>query len=239
MRSPLVVPLNPLADRRLGFSKAVKAMLPHAFLFETTKESFDDPVLLRSVRSDELLRQPVILTSRPEPAALKDQSVVASDHRSFTYRSQGAEASDASLLDGSLGFFGMPAQGELPAQQLPIVTVDHPNQVGPAIPTTIYMRQIHRPAAIAFRSSAHRGFHPRSGAHNTLMHQPALGFQNPVNPFPVGPYPQAVAKPRPQPSIPIGGMLPDQHLQRPLQLRGISGLTLRFGSRRNQTGAST
>ncbi len=188
----------------------MKAMLPNALLFQATKKSLDDPVLLRGVRGDEPLRQSVVPTSCPKPPALEDQPVVAAHHRGLAGRPQGAKAGNTGLLDRSLGFPGPTAQRKLPTQKFPIVTVDHPDQVGPAITTAVHMGQIHRPAAIASCGAAHGGFHARPRCHGPLMHQPTLGPQNAVNPFPVDPYPQPIAQQGPQSPIAIRGVLSDQ-----------------------------
>jgi hypothetical protein len=63
------VPLDPLTDGRLGLREAIKAMLPDTLLLQTAEESLDNPVLLRCVRRDELLRQPIVPTGSPEWAS--------------------------------------------------------------------------------------------------------------------------------------------------------------------------
>lgn len=47
--------------------------MPDTLLFETLKEPFNDAVLFRRGGRDELLLQPIIVTSLPEPVTLKDQ----------------------------------------------------------------------------------------------------------------------------------------------------------------------
>ena len=41
------------------------------------KNRFDDPILFRRIRCDELLRQPIVPTGLPEPPTLEDQAVIA------------------------------------------------------------------------------------------------------------------------------------------------------------------
>ncbi len=53
----VVVPADPLRDRPARVREAGELMLPDTLFFETAKEPFDDPVLLRRVRRDELLAQ--------------------------------------------------------------------------------------------------------------------------------------------------------------------------------------
>ena len=68
-----VVPGEPTPEALLGLSKIRKLMLPDALLFETPKEALNHAILLRRVRRDEFLRQPVVATGSAEAAALKDQ----------------------------------------------------------------------------------------------------------------------------------------------------------------------
>ena len=140
MRTPGIVPLDPLPDRRFCLCEAMKAMLPNALLFQTAEESLDNPVLLGGIGGLELLGQPVVATSRPKPPALEDQPVVAAHHRGFAGGPQSSKASDAGLLDGSFGLLRSTPQSELLAHQFPIVTVDHPNQVGPKMPYELALR---------------------------------------------------------------------------------------------------
>ena len=81
VRPPLVVPADPCADGAPGVGEAVEALNPDALLFQAAEESLDDPVLLRAVRGDELLLEPVVLAGGPETAALEDQPIVAADNR--------------------------------------------------------------------------------------------------------------------------------------------------------------
>jgi hypothetical protein len=112
MRTPVIVPLDPLPDRRFCLCEAMKAMLPDTLLFQAPEESLDDPVLLGGIGGDELLPQPVVPTSRPEPPALEDQPVVAPHHRGFAGRPQGSKAGDTGLLDGSFGLLRSTPQSQ-------------------------------------------------------------------------------------------------------------------------------
>jgi hypothetical protein len=111
----------------------MKVVLPDIFLLQAAEESLDDSILLGCVRSDELLRQPIVATGRTESPALKDESVVASHDGSCTFGFQGAKPGNAGLLDRPLGFLRPTSRDKLPTPQLPIMAVDHPHQVGPAI----------------------------------------------------------------------------------------------------------
>src|SRR5688500_5232419 len=102
MRSAFVVPSQPGSDPLPRFLKRLELMLPDALFFETPKESFDDAILLRRVRRDELLLQPIVPIGLPEPTTLKDQAVVTAQDRR-PCRPQRAEALQTRGLDGPLG----------------------------------------------------------------------------------------------------------------------------------------
>jgi hypothetical protein len=107
-------------------------MLPDTLLLQASKESLDDPILLGGAGGNELLGQPVVTASRTESATLEDHPVVAPDHRGCPRRPQGTKTGNTCLLDSPIGFLGPTAQGKLPALQLSIREVDHPNQIGPS-----------------------------------------------------------------------------------------------------------
>ncbi len=81
VRPLLIVPLDPHADHPPRLSKGLKLMLPDTLFFETAKEAFDDAVLLRRVRRDELLRHPIVPTGCAKAPALKDQPIVTVQDR--------------------------------------------------------------------------------------------------------------------------------------------------------------
>src|SRR5262245_40509877 len=99
MRPPVVVPPDPPPHRAAGLHEAREAVLPHALLLQASEEALDDPVLLRRVRRDEFLAQPIVATCRAEAPALEDQAVVATHHRGVARGPQGAEPLDAGGLE--------------------------------------------------------------------------------------------------------------------------------------------
>ena len=114
VRTAGVVPLNPLSNGAPSFGEAAKVMQPDTLLFKTTKEALDETILLRRIRRNELLAQPVIAASGAKAPALKDESVIATNYRRWTLRAQRAEACEAGLFERQLGFSGATTQGELP-----------------------------------------------------------------------------------------------------------------------------
>lgn len=79
----MVKPVYPGADPTSGLADGGKVVLPSAFFFERPKESLDNTILPRSVGRDELLRKPIEPARLAKPSALKDETVVASDGRSW------------------------------------------------------------------------------------------------------------------------------------------------------------
>ena len=96
----LVVPADPAADRSPGLREILKQMLPHALLLQAPEEVLDHAVLLRGVGGDELPAETVAPESRPEPATLEYQSVVAPENGSVSLGTQGTEAGDAGFHFG-------------------------------------------------------------------------------------------------------------------------------------------
>jgi hypothetical protein len=81
----------------------LKHLLPHTFFFERPKKSFNDAVLLGRIRRDELLLQSIISAGLPKSPTLKDQTIVAAQHRGAC-GSERAEPRETGRLDGPLRF---------------------------------------------------------------------------------------------------------------------------------------
>jgi hypothetical protein len=124
-------------------------VLPDALFLEGAEEALDQAVLLGGVGRDELLAEAVVPAGGPEAAGLEDQPVVGADHWGGPRRAKGPEATNARLLDGSLGFLGPPPQGKLEADDLAVVAVDHGGQVGPAVLAAGDVGDIHGPPFVA------------------------------------------------------------------------------------------
>ncbi|KGH21298.1 hypothetical protein P606_18590 [Comamonas thiooxydans] len=61
MRALMVVKTNPVTNDPAGMLQALEAVSMHALLLERSSHALDDAGLLRAVRGDELLAQPVAL----------------------------------------------------------------------------------------------------------------------------------------------------------------------------------
>ena len=55
MRSPTVIELDPVANHATGMLQRFKAMAMDALLFQCPNQAFDQAILLRRMRRDELL----------------------------------------------------------------------------------------------------------------------------------------------------------------------------------------
>ena len=81
MRTPGVVPFDPLSNGGASFGEAAEVVQPDALLFKTTKEALDEAILLGRIGRNELLAQPVIAASGAKAPALEDESVVSANYR--------------------------------------------------------------------------------------------------------------------------------------------------------------
>ena len=70
MRTPGVVPFDPLSNGGASFGEAAKVVQPDAFLLETAKEPLDETIWLRRIGRNELLAQPVIVAGGAKAPAL-------------------------------------------------------------------------------------------------------------------------------------------------------------------------
>src|SRR5258708_36345846 len=76
MRTPGVVPFDPLGNSSASFGEAAKVMQPDALFLETTKEALDEAILLWRIGRNELLAQPVIAAGGGQTAALGQEAPI-------------------------------------------------------------------------------------------------------------------------------------------------------------------
>lgn len=98
-----VVPVDPLRDDSTCLGKDCETLKPDTFLLQAAEESFNHPVLLRTVGRDELLLQAILPASRPETLGTEDQAIVRVKHRAVASYSKSTEPVDASGLQGPSG----------------------------------------------------------------------------------------------------------------------------------------
>src|SRR6516162_1986616 len=128
-----VVPLNPMSNGSASFGEVAEVMLPDTLLFKAAKETLDDTVLLRRIRSNEFLAQPIVTTGGTKASALENQAIITTHHRGRAIGTQRTEPRQAGLLERPLGFLGTTAQSELKARDLAVVTINNRGQMTPAV----------------------------------------------------------------------------------------------------------
>src|SRR5438105_12295680 len=213
MRPAVIVPVDPVPNDPPRLLERLKLVLPDTLFFETPKEPFDDPVLLRRVRGDELLRQPIVSAGLAESPTLKDQPIVAAHGRRQAYRPQRPKACQARGFDGALSFLRPSAPCNLIANQFTIVAINHRGQMRPAVPTTGNVRHIHGPAFVTPTGAADPAAGPRARGARALMHQPALQLEHAIDGCAIHHEPLLAAQQRPELTIPKGRMLLNQFPQ--------------------------
>ena len=142
----MVVPADPPSDCAASLLEVVGVVLPEALLFETSEEAFNQAVLLGRIWGDEFLAKPVEATGCLEATALKDETVVATDHRSGTLDAQSAKAPQTSSLKRSFRLLSPSPKRQLLANDLSVVTVDHSDQMRPTVLAACNVRDVHGPA---------------------------------------------------------------------------------------------
>jgi len=231
MRPLLVVPLQPVPNDSSGLLEGLKHVLPNTLFFETAKEPFDHPVLLRRVGRDEFLLEAIVSTGLSKSTALEDQPIVASENRRPA-RTERAEPLETGGFDGPFRFLRPTPQREFVPDHFPIMTINHGRQMCPAILSTGDMRDIHGPPLVASTRSTHPASHARPRGGDSLMHEPALLLQHAVDRFAIEDDP--VLKPHqcPESAIPKRRMLlnPIPQSLQPRWLRAASASSRSSGS---------
>ena len=73
-----IVEFDPPADDIICLLDIFEVVMPDAFFFDRSEESFDHSVLFRGIGCDELLLEPVCFDGLRKRPTAKDQAVVAS-----------------------------------------------------------------------------------------------------------------------------------------------------------------
>src|SRR5580704_1122675 len=102
MRTPGVVPFDPLGNSGASFGEAAEIVQPDALLFKATKEALDETILLRRIGRNEFLTEPVIAAGGAKAPALEDESIVTTYYRCRTFRSKRARQASSSARSASL-----------------------------------------------------------------------------------------------------------------------------------------
>src|SRR5660397_75021 len=200
MGSLLVVPADPVPDRPPGLREILEQMLPHALLLQVPEEALDHAVLLGGVGGDELLAETVVPESRPEPATLEYQSVVAPHTGGVPLRPQRPEAGDAGFLEGPLRLLGPPPEGELITHDLSVVAVNGGDQVPPAVHSAVDVGDVHGPTLVALLRVTSQSSDSGPRRMPALVTEPAFHFQDAVGEESV-----AEVQDGPEPAVAEGG----------------------------------
>jgi hypothetical protein len=72
MRTPGVVPFDPLGNGGASFGEGAEVMQPDTLLFETAEEALYETILLGRIGRNELQAQPAIAASGAKAPALED-----------------------------------------------------------------------------------------------------------------------------------------------------------------------
>ena len=91
----------PVAYNAAGVLDILEAMPMRALFFERTDDTLNHAVLLRAVRRDELLAQPVASRQRGVAARREDQSVVRSQQERRRHAPQCSETGDQGVFQGT------------------------------------------------------------------------------------------------------------------------------------------
>jgi hypothetical protein len=125
--------MNPMSNGGLGFGEIAKVNCHthSSFFLETTKETFDEVVLLARIRRNELLAQRVIAAGCTKTKVLKDESIVTPNYRCGAVGTQRAEVRQAGLLKRRLSFLRAAAHGECETIHFAVMTINHGGQMAP------------------------------------------------------------------------------------------------------------
>lgn len=135
MRAPVVVKAYPVSDHAAGVLYGLEAMSMRALFVERADHAFNHAILLRAVRCDELLTQPVASHQRGVAARREDQPVVGSQQERHRHAAQRPEAGNQGMLQRAAGGASLAASRQVPGKQLACMAVNHQRQRCPAIPT--------------------------------------------------------------------------------------------------------
>lgn len=169
----VVVECDPVTDHAHRMSDAFEAVAMRALFPERPDEALDHAVLLRAVRGDELLLQPVAADDGREVVAGEDEPIVRAQQELPLDPAQGVKPGDQRVLQGSTGDRGLALLRQVPAQQLARVAVDHQRQRGPAVPAGPDAGEIGRPSLVRRGGDGRHALDAGPYAHVALADLPA------------------------------------------------------------------
>ena len=166
----MVIETDPIANDTVGVLQALEPMTVYTLVFEGADDPLDHAILLRAVRRDELLLQPIALDQARVTAAGEDQAIVGPQQERPSYLAQMPVAADQGLLQSRFSRFGAATAAQVPTKQFAGMAVDHQRQAGPAVPASPYPVQVSRPALIWRGAHRGQGLDAGSKAQRALEH---------------------------------------------------------------------
>ena len=103
MRPPAVVKLDPVANHATGMLQRLETMAMDALLFQSPDQTFNQAILLRRMRRNELLPQAIAANQGGIAAAGKDQAVVGAQEKRRLDSTQCAKAGNQRMLQRRFG----------------------------------------------------------------------------------------------------------------------------------------
>lgn len=152
-----------------------------------------------------------------EPPTLKDQTIVAANHRRLTLRSERTEPAEACGFERLLCFLGPASERKLKADNLAVMAVEDSDKMTPTVLSTVdvgeatsWDRLIHRPALVAPCGSASTLPDARSRCNLPLRALPPPRLHDALDLLPVHLQALSEVQERPDAAVSIGRMLQDQ-----------------------------
>ena len=177
----MVVKPNPATDDSIGMLQGLKPLTMNTLLFQGSDYTLDHPVLLRTVGRDELLFQAVASDQGSEASAGEDQAIVGSQQEGLLHSAQGSKPGNQGLLQCRFSRSGFARTGQMPAQKLSGVAVDHQRQRYPAIPARPDAAEVCGPALIRRNRHRRERFYSRPKANRALLYLPTPDLEDPLN----------------------------------------------------------
>jgi hypothetical protein len=179
MRAPVVIKTNPVPDdTTTGVLQSLESMTMNALVLGGSDDPLDHAVLLRGVRGDELLLQPIALDQGGVASAREDQAVVRSQKERLLNAAKVPVASDQGLLQRGLCGLGSSAAAEVPSEQFPGVAIDHQGQRSPVVPATPNPAHIRGTALIWSRGNRRQRLNPRPESNRSFTNLPAHDLEH-------------------------------------------------------------
>ena len=184
MRLGLVVVADPLGDDDLRFGVRLEPVLPNAFELERSHERFRNPVLLRRVRKDEFLMEPIRLREFSIELGSVNERVVGTKQNSGVRHRQRAKAINESIFKCPSRLDRIIALAYVETNAFAISAVENCVKVNQTVPARPNVRRIGSPAHVRDRDDADTRFDARRTAFlKPTMTLPAFDLHDSLHGF--------------------------------------------------------